>query len=121
MNHVMIGGNLVRDPEVRYLDGGTAVTNFTIALNERGKDGKEYTSFIRCSAWGELGIRIAEQARTGTRLIVSGKLRQKTWTDKNGAKHDDVSVMVQTADPVIKQTPPTTTPPDQQVKDDLPW
>lgn len=117
MNHVMISGNLVRDPEMRYLDGGKAVTNFTLALNERGRDGKEYTSFIRCAAWGEQAIRVAEQAKTGTRLVVSGKLSQKTWQDKAGNKHDDVTVVVNTADVVIKQAPPTLVQADQQVGD----
>lgn len=120
MNRVFLAGNLTRDPEVRYLDGGRAVTNFTIALNERGKDGKEYTSFIRCAAWTELGIRIADQARTGTRIVLEGKLTQKVWTDKTGAKHDELSVIVNAADIVIKRAP-TAALSNQVVPDDLPF
>jgi single-strand DNA-binding protein len=121
MNHVFLSGNLVRDPEVRYLDGGKAVTNFTIAINERGKDGKEYTSFIRCAAWGELGIRVGDSARKGTRLSLTGKLSQKTWTDKDSKKHDDVSVVVMSADVVVKTTPPTTPPPEDDDLGDIPF
>lgn len=116
MNHVQIAGNLTRDPEVRYLPDGKAVTNFTVAINERRGE-KEYTSFIRCAAWGETGIRLSEQARTGTRVVVDGKLTQKTWKDKQNQTHDEVSVMVNTADVVIKQAAPTFTPPDQEVGD----
>jgi single-strand DNA-binding protein len=116
---VVMTGNLTRDPEVRYLDGGKAVTNFTVALNERGKDGKEYTSFIRCSAWGELAIRVGDQARKGSRVVVEGKLSQRTWTDNKDQKHDEVSVVVRTASIVLKQPPAASDP--QQVDDDLPF
>lgn len=121
MNRCFLSGNLTRDPEVRYLDGGKAVTNFTIAINERGANGQEYTSFIRCAAWTELGIRIADQARTGTKVVIEGKLSQKTWTDKQGQKHDEVSVMVNSADIVTKQAPPTVALDNQVVPDDLPF
>lgn len=120
MNHVYLAGNLVRDPEMRYLDGGKSVTNFTIALNERGKDGKEYTSYIRCSAWNELGVRIAEQAKLGTRVVLEGKLVQRTWTDKENKKHDELSVTVQSADVVLKQAP-VTIQRDPQDVGDLPF
>lgn len=115
MNHVVLSGNLTRDPEVRYLDGGKAVANFTIALNERGKDGKEYVSFIRCAAWSELGIRIGDTARTGTRIVVEGKLNQKSRTDKEGKKHDDVTVTVMSAY-IVQKTAPTA---QQAAPDDI--
>ena len=123
MNSVYLSGNLTRDPEVRYLDTGKSVTNFTIAVNERGRDGKEYVSFIRCSSWDEAGIRLADQASRGTRVILEGRISQKKWTDKDGKVRDDVSVVVHTA--YVVQKPATamaeSTPPDQIVGDDLPF
>lgn len=123
MNRVFLAGNLTRDPEVRYLDGGRAVTNFTIAINERNKDGKETTSFIRCAAWGDLGIRVGDSTRMGTRVVVEGRLSQRSWKDKNNATHDDVSVVINTCD-VVTKSPPMATPTEQARQpslDDLPF
>lgn len=121
MNTVYIAGNLTRDPEVRYFDDGKAVSNFTVALNERSKDGKETTSFIRCAAWGDVALRSAELMRTGTRVIIEGRLNQKTWTDKDGKKHDEVSVIARSVDVVIKPVQPTVARDVEQVPADLPF
>ena len=84
----IITGNLTRDPELRSTTGGSSVCSFSVAVNrtDRGNDGenKEEVSFIDCSAWGKLGEMIAQYGKKGTGVLVSGRLSQRSWEDKNG-------------------------------------
>lgn len=84
----IITGNLTRDPELRSTPGGSSVCGFTVAVNRtyRGNDGenKEEVSFIDCSAWGKLGEMIAQYGKKGSGVLVSGRLSQRSWEDKNG-------------------------------------
>ncbi|MBQ3445523.1 single-stranded DNA-binding protein [Candidatus Saccharibacteria bacterium] len=84
----IITGNLTRDPELRSTTGGTSVCSFSVAVNRvyRGADGenKEEVSFIDCSAWGKLGEMIAQYGKKGSGVLVSGRLSQRSWEDKNG-------------------------------------
>lgn len=84
----IITGNLTRDPELRSTTGGSSVCSFSVAVNRvyRGNDGeqKEDVSFIDCSAWGKLGEMIAQYGKKGSGVLVSGRLSQRSWDDKNG-------------------------------------
>lgn len=82
-------GYLGKDPETRKLPAGTAVTNFSIAINENWKDKqtgeeKERTEWINCEAWGKLGEICAEYLKKGSQVYVDGKLQTDKWTDKEG-------------------------------------
>ena len=96
----IITGNITRDPELRTTTGGSSVCSFTVAVNRnyRGTDGeqKEEVSFIDCSAWGKLGEMINQYAKKGTGVLVSGRLDQRSWEDKNtGQKRSRVEVVVE--------------------------
>jgi len=96
----IVAGNLTRDPETRSTPGGTSVTGFTIAVNRSFKDAsgasKETTSFIDCSAWGKAGELIAQYCKKGSGLLVSGRLDQRSWEDKeSGQKRSKVEVVVE--------------------------
>lgn len=84
----IITGNLTRDPELRSTPTGNNVCSFSVAVNRtyRGADGsnKEEVSFIDCSAWGKLGETIAQYGKKGSGVLVSGRLSQRSWEDKNG-------------------------------------
>ena len=84
----IITGNITRDPELRSTPGGASVCSFSVAVNRtyRGADGenKEEVSFIDCSAWGKLGEMIAQYGKKGSGVLVSGRLSQRSWEDKNG-------------------------------------
>lgn len=84
----IITGNLTRDPELRSTPSGASVCGFSVAVNRtfKGTDGenKEEVSFIDCSAWGKLGEMIAQYAKKGSGVLVSGRLSQRSWEDKNG-------------------------------------
>ena len=95
----IIAGNLTRDPELRSTGSGTSVCSFSVAVNRvyRGTDGsnKEDVSYIDCSAWGKLGEMIANYAKKGTGVLVSGRLNQRSWEDKNGNKRSSVEIVVE--------------------------
>ena len=89
MNQVTITGNVVRDAECKYFDGGGSVVNFTIAVNEKWVDAKgtarEKVAFVPCKAFGKAG-RNAATYKKGQFVIAVGKLEQENW-EKDGVKH----------------------------------
>ena len=95
----IITGNITRDPELRTTTGGSSVCSFTVAVNRnyRGTDGeqKEEVSFIDCSAWGKLAETIAQYGKKGNGVLVSGRLNQRSWEDKNGNKRSSVEIVVE--------------------------
>jgi single-strand DNA-binding protein len=91
-------GNLARDPELRYLDSGTAVCNFAIAMNRKWKDDrdevKEEVCFLECNAWSGRAETIAEYFKQGDPIHVFGYLKQETWEDKETDKKRSKIVLV---------------------------
>lgn len=99
-NKVVLMGNLTRDPETRTTPGGQSVTSFSLAVNRswRGADGQqqEAVSYIDCTAWGKPGEIIAQYLGKGRALLVSGRLDQRSWDDKDsGQKRSKVEVVVE--------------------------
>ena len=99
-NKVILMGNLTRDPENRTTSGGQNVTNFSLAVNRSWKsaDGtqQEQVSFINCVAWGKTGEIISQYVSKGNPLLVSGRLDQRSWDDKDsGQKRSVVEVIVE--------------------------
>jgi single-strand DNA-binding protein len=90
VNKVILVGNLGADPEVRYSSTGTAVANFRIATSENWTNkegGKETrTDWHRVVAFGKLGEICAEYLSKGKQVYVEGKLRTRSWDDKEGNK-----------------------------------
>ena len=96
----IITGNLTRDPELRTTPSGSSVCGFSVAVNRVYKDTsgeqKEAVSYIDCSAWGRLGEMIAQYAKKGSGVLVSGRLDQRSWDDKNtGQKRSRVEIVVE--------------------------
>lgn len=90
-NKVTLLGNLTADPEQRTTPSGRSVTSFTVAVNRswKGADGQrqEETSFIPCTAWGPTGETIARYFTKGRQILVSGRLQQRRWEDKETGKN----------------------------------
>lgn len=85
INSVIIEGNLVRDPELRFLPKGTAVCEASLANTQRfstGSERKESTSFVGLVLFGTTAESFAKWHRKGSRVIVEGELTQQTWVDK---------------------------------------
>jgi single-strand DNA-binding protein len=89
INKVILVGNLGKDPEVRYLEGGTAVANFTLATSETFKDRstgekKTQTEWHNVVLWRGLAEIAEKYLRKGSQVYVEGKLRTRSWEDKEG-------------------------------------
>ena len=99
-NKVTLMGNLTRDVEMRTTPSGQSVANFSLAVSRswKGQDGQtqEQTSFINCVAWGKAGEIIAQYVKKGDALLVSGRLDQRSWDDKeSGQKRSTIEVNVE--------------------------
>ena len=96
----ILAGNITRDPETRTTPSGAQVTGFSIAVNRVFKDSsgnkQEKTSFFDCSAWGGQGETIANYLKKGDPILVSGRLDQRSWEDKEtGQKRSRVELVVE--------------------------
>ena len=99
-NKVILMGNLTRDIELRTTPSGQSVANFSLAVSRSWKDQngqtQDQTSFINCVAWGKPGEIIAQYVKKGDPLLVSGRLDQRSWDDKeSGQKRSTVEVNVE--------------------------
>jgi single-strand DNA-binding protein len=87
VNKVILVGNLGKDPEVRHLEGGNSVANFTLATNEYYKDKQgtrvERTEWHNISAWRGLAELAEKYLKKGTQVYVEGKLRTRQYQDKD--------------------------------------
>jgi single-strand DNA-binding protein len=87
LNQVNIMGNLCRDPELRVTPKGTAICQFSLAINRKFKTDaggeQEEVTYVDCEAWGKAGENIAKYVTKGRPLFVSGRLRLDQWEDKN--------------------------------------
>ena len=101
-------GNLTGDPELRFTASGVAVADFTVASTPRryDRDAGEWvdgdTLFLRCAAWRELGEHIAVSLTRGTRVVVTGRLRQHTWETSGGEKRTSFQLDVDELGPSLK-------------------
>jgi len=103
-----ITGNLTGDPELRFTGTGTAVVAFTVAASRRvydqasGKWQDGDTLFLRCSAWRELADHAAESLTKGTRVIVTGRLKQRTYQTPEGEKRTVFELDAEDVGPSLK-------------------
>ena len=98
LNRVFLMGNLTRDPELRYVPSGTAVANFSIAVNRPYKDStgdkKEEVSFVRIVVWGKMAEVCGEYLTKGRPVLVEGRLKSRSWEDQaTGQKRSALEVI----------------------------
>jgi len=91
-NKVILVGNLTRDPELKYTQGGSAVCEFGIAKGQQ----REETTFVDCNAWGRTGETINQYMAKGRQIMVEGRLKYDTWEAPDGRKRSKLSVVVET-------------------------
>jgi single-strand DNA-binding protein len=92
-NRITLIGNLTRDPEIRYVDGGgKAVTKFALAVNRKSKGGDE-TMFVDIVAWDRLGEICNQYLKKGMSALVEGRLVIRKYDDKDGNKRTAVEVV----------------------------
>ena len=105
---ITVVGNLTADPELRFTPSGAAVASFTVASTPRtfdrqageGKAGE--TLFMRCSLWREAAENVAESLTKGTRVIVQGRLVQRSYTTREGENRTVVEMQVDEIGPSLR-------------------
>ena len=105
---ITIVGNLTADPELRFTPSGAAVVNFTVASTPRSfdrqsnewKDGE--TLFMRCSQWRDAAENVAESLHRGTRVIVTGRLKSRSYETKEGEKRTVIELDVDEVGPSLR-------------------
>lgn len=94
INKVIVIGNMVRDCDLRYLQNGTAVANFTLAVND-GYGDKKTVDFLRVTAWKKTAENVANYCGKGSKIAVEGKMKQQNWEDKDGNQREKVYINAQ--------------------------
>src|SRR6478672_2454083 len=105
---ITVIGNITGDPELRFTPSGAAVANFTVASTPRQfdrqsnewKDGE--TLFMRCSVWRDAAENVAESCQRGMRVIVSGRLKSRSYETKEGEKRTVVEMDVDEIGPSLR-------------------
>src|SRR2546421_2485869 len=105
---ITIAGNLVDDPELRFTPAGQPVARFRVASTPRFRDNstgewKDGDSlFLTCNVWRQAAENVAESLTRGMRVIVSGRLRQRSYETKEGEKRTVVELDVEEIGPSLK-------------------
>ncbi len=97
MNKVILMGRLTRDPEVRYSQGATptAVARFSVAVDRRFKrEGEPDADFFNCTCFGKQGEFVEKYLHKGTKVVLSGRIQNDNYTNKDGQQVYSVRIMV---------------------------
>ena len=106
-NTVTLVGNATRDPELRYTPSGQTVATFGLAVNRRWQnrqtqEWEEQTSFFDIKCWAQMAENVSESVQRGTRVIVTGRLEQRSWENDNGEKRSKVEVVADEIAPSLR-------------------
>ena len=98
LNKVFLIGNLTRDPELRYIPSGSAVTTFTVAVNrvytQQGEK-KEEVSYIKVVVWAKMAETCSEYLSKGSPVFVEGRIQSRSWETPQGEKRSAVEVIAE--------------------------
>ena len=106
--NLTVVGNLTADPELRFTPSGAAVANFTVASTPRQFDRQanewqdQETLFMRCSVWREAAENVAESLSKGTRVIVQGRLKARSYETREGDRRTSMELDVDEVGPSMK-------------------
>jgi single-strand DNA-binding protein len=106
-NTITIIGNITRDPELRFTPNGQPVATFGMAVNRRwqnrqSQEWEEATSFFDIVCWGSLADNVSESLGRGARVIVNGRLEQRSWETQDGEKRSKVEVVADEVGPSLR-------------------
>lgn len=106
-SNVTLVGNLTRDPELRYTPNGSSVVTFGIAVNRRWQNRdtqqwEENVSFFDVTCWRDLAENVASTVQKGTRVVVTGRLEQRSWETQNGERRSRVEVVADEVGPSLR-------------------
>jgi single-strand DNA-binding protein len=104
-NTVTLTGNLTKDPELRYTTGGRGVASFGLAVNRRYQvngEWQEQVSFFNVVAWADLGENAAASLHKGNRIVVTGRLEQRSFETREGEKRNVTEVIADDLGPSLR-------------------
>jgi single-strand DNA-binding protein len=106
-NNVTVVGNVTRDPEMRYTPAGAANCTFGIAVNRRWmnrqtNEWEERTSFFNVVCWREMAENVSESLGKGARVVVTGRLEQRSWETEQGDKRSVVEIAADEVGPSLR-------------------
>ena len=101
-NTVTVVGNVTRDPELRFTPSGAAVANFGLAWNRKGQNDEEVVSFFDVTCWSGLAENVAESITKGSRVVVYGRLDQRSWENQDGERRSKVEIVADDVAPSLK-------------------
>ena len=112
-NSVTLVGNLVDDPELRFTPSGVAMAKIRFAVNRRYQDRnnewQEETSFFGGTCWRDMAENVAESLQKGARVIVTGRLEQRSWETQEGDKRSIIEVRIDDLGPSLRWATATVT------------
>jgi len=106
--NITVVGNLTGDPELRFTPSGAAVASFTVAANSRYLDrtSNEWKDadpvYLRCSVWRQYAENVAESLTKGTRVIVTGRLKQRSYETREGEKRTSYEIDAEEVGPALR-------------------
>lgn len=124
---ITVVGNLTAEPDLRYTPAGVAVLDFTVASTPRVYDREsgewkdDETLFLRCSVWRQAAENAAQSLTKGTRVIVHGRLRQRSFETKEGDKRTVVELDVDAIGPELRYASAKVSRGGGATADDGPW
>src|SRR3954451_11525951 len=106
-NSVTLIGNITRDPELRFTPNGAATASFGLAVNRRWQnrqtqEWEEATSFFDVVCWREMAENASESLQRGARVIVTGRLEQRSWESQEGEKRSKIEVIADEVGPSLR-------------------
>jgi len=101
-NTVTIIGNLTRDPELRFTQGGIALCEFGLAWNLRKQNGEDEAMFFNVTCWRTLAENVAESLGKGARVIVTGRLNWRSWESEAGEKRNAIDIQAEEVGPSLQ-------------------
>jgi single-strand DNA-binding protein len=106
-NNVTLTGNITRDPELRFTPSGQAVATFGLAVNRRWQnrqtnEWEEQVSFFDVKCWAQMAENVSESLTRGSRVVVTGRLEQRSWETDNGDKRSKVEVVADEIAPSLR-------------------
>jgi single-strand DNA-binding protein len=106
-SNLTIVGNLTKDPELRFTPTGQATASFSIAVNRRWQNRQtnqweEATSFFDVVAWGSLAENMADSVHRGDRVVVEGRLDQRSWENNQGEKRSKIEITANEVAPSLR-------------------
>ena len=105
-NSITISGNMTRDPEMRYTPSGVSKVSFGVAVNrswrnQQTQEWDEQTSFFNVVAWRQLAENVGASLAKGSRVVVSGRLEQRSWETEQGEKRSVVEIVADDVAPSL--------------------